>query len=210
MSIDGKSVDDVPRLTLQLFTLRDGDRVTLGVLRGSQALTLSITAIERPHNFDRLMDFIDPDKDVIPRLGILGVDITEKTAQMLPALRLPSGVIVIGHTRVEADGTDTGLTTGDTIHSINGTSVASVDQIRTALAALKRQSPVVLQIERNGQLMFLALILLSFAVPGVFIRSTFHPDPLRLGGRTLSLPAVCESRSNQTGRLFDEPVTHMN
>lgn len=149
-------VDSVPRLALQLFTLRDEERVTLGVLRGPQSLTVEITATERPHNFDRLMDLIDPERNVIPELGILGIDVTEKTAPMLPALRLPSGVIVIGRTRVEADGTTTALTTGDTIHSINGAAVTSVDQIRTALAALKRQSPVILQIERNGQLMFLA------------------------------------------------------
>jgi S1-C subfamily serine protease len=92
---------------------------------------------------------------VIPGLGVLGVDITEQTALLVPALRRPSGVMVVGHTREEANGADTGLTTGDTIHSINGVSVASMDQVRTVLASLKPQSPVVLQIERNGQMMFL-------------------------------------------------------
>lgn len=155
LSVDGKSVDGVPRLAMHLFTLRDGDRVTLGVLRGSQALTVALTATERPHNLDRLADLIDPDKSVIPRLGILGIEITEKTADMAPNLRLPSGVIVIGRIRQEPDGAETGLTAGDVIHTVNGTSVTSLNQIRQMLATVKAQGPVVLQIERNGRLMFL-------------------------------------------------------
>jgi S1-C subfamily serine protease len=45
--------------------------------------------------------------------------------------------------------------TGDTIHGINGTAVMSVDDLRTVLDRLKPKSPVVLQVERNGQLSFL-------------------------------------------------------
>jgi serine protease Do len=156
VSVDGRAVDSVPRLALQLLPVGDGDRVTFGVLRGSQALTVVVTATERPHDFDRLMDFVNPDTNVIPRLGILAVDVTNQTAPMLPALRLSSGVVVIGRTRVEADGADTGLTTGDTIYRVNGVTVTSVDQLRTTLATLARQRPIVLQIERNGRLMFLA------------------------------------------------------
>lgn len=155
LSIDGESVGDVPRLAFRLFTSSAGDRLTFGILRGSEPLTVAITATERAHNFDPLTAIFDPDANVIPRLGILGIDVRERNAQMAPTLRVPSGVMVIGHTRESANGADTGLTTGDTIHRINEVSVVSVDQIRTVLATLKPRSPVVLQIERNGQMMFL-------------------------------------------------------
>jgi S1-C subfamily serine protease len=46
--------------------------------------------------------------------------------------------------------------TADTIHAINGMPVASVDRLRAALDGLKAHAPVVLQIERRGQFMFLA------------------------------------------------------
>ena len=136
--------------------MRDEERVTLGVRRGSQTLSVDITATERPHNLNRLMDFIDPDKNLVGRLGVLGMDVTAKTAPMLPSLRVPSGVVVIGHARVDADAADTGLMTGDTIHALNNAPVASIEELRAALATLKRQSPVVLQIERNGQFTYLA------------------------------------------------------
>ena len=71
-------------------------------------------------------------------------------------LRLPSGVIVVGHTKDEGESADTGLQTGDTIHGINGAPIASVDGLRAALDRLGPRHPVVLQIERNGQFIFLA------------------------------------------------------
>lgn len=156
VSVDGRRVDHVPRLALYLLALRDGERVTLGVRRGSQALSIAITATEPDHDINRLMDLIDPEKNVVAALGVLAIDITEKTAPMLPPLREPSGVVVIARTRVGPDNGNVGLTTGDTIHTLNGVPVASIDELRRALAALKPQSPVVLQIERDGRFMYLA------------------------------------------------------
>jgi S1-C subfamily serine protease len=46
--------------------------------------------------------------------------------------------------------------TADTIHGINGNAVTSVEALRAFVDALKPRSPIVLQIERNGQLIFLA------------------------------------------------------
>jgi S1-C subfamily serine protease len=75
---------------------------------------------------------------------------------MAAELRLPSGVIVVGHPKDEADSPDTGLMTGDTIHGVNGSPVTSVDNLRAFIDALKPRSAVVLQIERNEQFIFLA------------------------------------------------------
>jgi len=155
VSIDGVPVDGVPRLAFQFFTRSAGDRVKLGVLRGSEALTIDLTVTERAHDFDRLTDLIDPDRSLVPKLGILGVNITAANAGMASGLRMASGVIVVGHTKEEADLADIGLMTGDAIHGINGTEVTSVDDLRTMLDRLKPNSPVVLQVERNGQLSFL-------------------------------------------------------
>ena len=111
---------------------------------------------ERPHDFDRLSDLVEPDKSRITRLGILGVDVNEANAHLATGLRIPSGVMVVGHAKEDAGFVDSGLTTGDTIHSINGVPVASIDDIRTVLGSLKPRSAVALQIERNGQLIFLS------------------------------------------------------
>ena len=155
VSIDDEPVDGVPRLAFQFFTRSAGDRLKLGVRRGSATRTVELTVTERVHDFDRLTDLIDPEKSLVARLGILAVDITDKTAQLASSLRTPSGVVVVGHTKELAELTDTGLMTGDAIHGINGSPVLSVDDLRAAVDRLKPRSAVVLHIERNGQMTFL-------------------------------------------------------
>ena len=156
VSIDGVPVDGVPRLAFQLFTRSAGDRITLGVRRGAEAFTADLTVSERTHDFDRLADLVDPQRSLIAKLGIFGLDITEESAGIAASLRVASGVIVAGHTKDETGSVDTGLVTADAIHGINGRPVTSVEGLRAEIDALKSRSPVVLQIERNGQFIYLA------------------------------------------------------
>jgi serine protease Do len=53
-------------------------------------------------------------------------------------------------------GPDTGLKSGDVIHTVNKTPIDSVDTLRSVIQQIKPNSPVVLQIERNGGLQWLA------------------------------------------------------
>ena len=155
VSVDGQPVDGVPYLGFQFFTRSAGDRLKIGVIRGSDALTFELEVTERAHDFDRLSDLVDPQKSLVARLGILGVDLNEKSAQFASSLRWPLGVMVVGHTKEVAELADTGLMTGDAIHGINGIPVLSVDDLRAALEHLEPRSAVVLQVERNGQMTFL-------------------------------------------------------
>ena len=139
-----------------LFTRSAGDEVTFGVLRGKERLTAQVTVVERPYDFDRLSDLVDPEKSLVPKLGIVGVDITEANAGMAGSLANPTGVMVVGRTRDDSDAANAGLQTGDAIHAMNGRPLASVEQLRTGLDALTRRSAVVLEIERRGQRVFLA------------------------------------------------------
>jgi S1-C subfamily serine protease len=69
---------------------------------------------------------------------------------------VPSGVMVVGHTSDGPGATDMDFAAGDTIHSVNGTPVTSVAELRHALDGLKPRCAVAVQIERNGQFIFLA------------------------------------------------------
>lgn len=153
VSVDGQPVDSVPRVGFRLFTLIAGDRVSFGVLRGANRLTLGVTATERETDLDWAAGVIDPDKSVIGRLGVLAADIGVRTRTA--SSRRPPSVMVVGHTREEADGADTGLIAGDIIRTINGAPVTSVEQLRAFLATLPPRSIVVLHVDRNGQMTFL-------------------------------------------------------
>jgi len=153
-SVDGQAVESLPSLGTRLFMRSGGDHVKIGVLRGSQKLSFDLLVVEVPHDFERLTDFVDPDKNLVAKLGVVGIEIDPKIGAMLSALRIPSGVIVVAKS---ADSKfDVSLATGDVIHGINGAQVDSIEGLRSALDHLKANSSVVLQIERAGKLMFIA------------------------------------------------------
>ena len=156
VAVDGEAIASVPRLAFHLFTRSAGDVVRFKVKRADGEFTTDVTVIERAHDFDRLTDHIDPQRSLVPQLGILGVDLTADTGAMTTGVRSPCGVIVVGRTPDTADSADSGLVAGDTIYAINRTAVGSVAELREAAAALAPRSPVVLQVERNGQIIFLA------------------------------------------------------
>jgi len=70
-------------------------------------------------------------------------------------VRIPSGVVVVGRA-ADLITPDTGLQSGDIIHKLNTTSIDSVDALRTTVGALKTGDPVVLQVERDGGLMYVS------------------------------------------------------
>ena len=153
-SIDDRPTDNLPSLGTRLFMRRGGEHIKLGVLRGSQKLSLDVLVVEVGHDFDRLADLIDPDKGLVPQLGIVGLEIDPKITAMLPALRVTSGVIVAA--KAADPNVDISLNAGDVIHAINGVHIETMESLRTALNQMKSNSAVVLQIEREGKLMFVS------------------------------------------------------
>ena len=153
LSIDDKPVGSVPILGMYFYMMRAGDRVEVVVLRGAEQLHVQVPVMQRQHNVDRLMDLIDPEKNLVSKLGILGIEIDKKIAHMLPDLREASGVIVAAKTAGFGGG-ENSLAIGDVIHSLNGTPVIGLDFLRSALDRIKPDSPVALQIERDGRMMF--------------------------------------------------------
>jgi S1-C subfamily serine protease len=92
---------------------------------------------------------------MVPKLGILGVQIDAGIAAMVPGLRMGSGVIVAARTAFGPIA-ESGLDTGDVIHAVNGVTIITLDALRAAVDKLKPDDPVVIQIERDGKLRYLA------------------------------------------------------
>jgi serine protease Do len=92
----------------------------------------------------------------VPRLGILGIAIDKRLAQMLPELRFPYGIVVAAGSAKDL-GSGTGLQPGDVIYSINGEPMTSVPALKTKLDEFKTGQAPVLQIERDGVLRFVVI-----------------------------------------------------
>lgn len=156
LSVDGRPIDSLPIFGFTLLTRLGGQNANVEVLRGAEKVSLQIPVVEPPHNVDRLTDLVDPEKNLVPELGILAVEIDDRIAQIVPDLRKPSGVIVVAKSSV-ADWTENSLTTGDVIHALNGAPVRTLGDLEAELKKLKPGGAVVLQIERAQRLMYLTL-----------------------------------------------------
>jgi serine protease Do len=152
-TVNGKPVESVPMVSLELSRYGAGDTVALGVLRGTETATVNIAVMEREHQIDELAGFADPEKSSVAKLGIIGIDVGDDTVSLLPGLRISSGVFVAARTQVSS-GNEVPLLAGDVIHAVNGFAVRSVDSLRVFVDDVKSNSELVLQIERSGQLQF--------------------------------------------------------
>jgi serine protease Do len=155
LTADGRPIQTLPALTAALYLHRLDEVLKLEVSRGKEKLTLLIPAIEHRDQMDLLADATDPEKSLVPRLGILAVDLTDQLRSKIGTLRIPSGVLVLGRA-ADLIIPDIGVQTGDIIHTLNTTPIDSVDSLRDAVKPLKTNDPVVLQVERDGGLLYLA------------------------------------------------------
>ncbi len=154
LSVDGKPIKALPMLDASLYLHATDQAMTVEVLREKTKLTLHIPVIAEKHDVDRLLDLVDPRENLVPRLGVLGFEINDKIREMLPDLRVKSGVIVVARTAY-AGSTDAELKPGDVIHAFNGTPVTSLEDLRGDMRRLRSGDPVVLQIERDGRFDFI-------------------------------------------------------
>jgi serine protease Do len=156
LSADDRRVETLPSLSAALYLHRLDQVVKLDILRGKERMTINIPAIEHHDQMDQLLDTVNPENSLIPRLGILAIDITGDLGTKLSSLlRIPSGVIVVGRA-VELITPETGLQAGDVIHRLNTVPIDSTQTLRAAVDKLKAGDPAVLQIERDGELTFVS------------------------------------------------------
>jgi S1-C subfamily serine protease len=98
---------------------------------------------------------VTPERNVVPRIGILALDLDERLSRMLPALRARAGVVVAA-ANGEASSSDP-FKAGDVIYAVNGKGVTSVEQLRSALAAIGPGDPIVLQVQTGAELRFVTI-----------------------------------------------------
>ena len=98
---------------------------------------------------------VSPDANLVRGLGILALDLDEALMKLLPPTRAKAGVVVAVNTG-EGPLWPEAPQPGDVIYALNKELVGSVEALRSALGKLKPGDPVVLLVERGGDLQYLA------------------------------------------------------
>lgn len=159
IGLNGRRVTSVHELNANIFRLAPSTKVTLRVQRGSEQLDLPVVTEEQSGNeLDALADLVDPEKNVVPELGIVGLDISKPVLQLMPDLRRPEGVVVAAR-KASAPYSGPPLETGDVIYAVNREVVSNVTDLRQVLSHIKNGAAAVLLVERDSHLIYIALTL---------------------------------------------------
>ena len=155
--LNSRTITSVHELEAYIFRLSAGTSVTLRVQRGTSELNLPVVTEEQSGDeLDSLADMVDPAKNVVPELGIVGLDINKAVSDLMPDLRRPAGVVVAAR-KTNAPYSGPLLQVGDVIYEVNRRVVNGVEALRNALSQAKSGQSLALLIERNGHLMYIPL-----------------------------------------------------
>jgi serine protease Do len=152
LSVDDQPADNLPTVNYT-FRLRDApEPVKIVVQRGTARMEFRVAAVEDKNELDSVASLADPRSNMVPELGILGVEIDPKVAAAAKGLRDLWGIIVVARTAGAT--TEVPLQPRDIIRSLNNKPTASLDGLRSMMQGLKAGTPVTLQIQRDGRLMY--------------------------------------------------------
>jgi S1-C subfamily serine protease len=134
-------MENARQFDVNLYRRVPGDRVTLAVRRGSQPLELAVSVVARPEDTDRFLTMVTPEKNLIPRLGVLALELDDELLRATGSLRGREGVLVAARSGGSDDGDD--LRPGDVVSAVRRP-VLGLAELRSAWTTRPGQ-PIVLR-----------------------------------------------------------------
>jgi serine protease Do len=157
LSMNDKPMENARQFDVNLYQQAIGELIRLEVQRGSETFTRTVSISEKATDPYRITAMASQQANPVPRLGVLAVDLTGSLEQLIPPLRRPAGVLVAARLADAPENNE--LRPGDLINSVNGLAVTDLAALNSALQALGAGDAIVVQVQRLGQLMFLAFSL---------------------------------------------------
>jgi serine protease Do len=151
-TVDSAEISTLPYYTAMMYLHDPAVPVAITALRGDQTLPFQVAAVSADdRDFSEIS--IDPHETVIPELGIFGKTVNSRLA-VRNGLRSNTGIYVFATTAGNEE-SGTGLAPGDVIASVNGKPIISMQDLRAAIHELTGSKPAVVQIERQGQYVYI-------------------------------------------------------
>jgi serine protease Do len=150
---DGKPVKDSQELRLAVAQDKPGTEATLGILRDGRQEDYRVVLGEYPENGEK--GSTSPAETTHEELGLTVAPVTPDLAQQFDLGDATGLVITAVESGSPAD--DAGLQPGDLVRKVNGDKVDSTRAYESAVEGTRKDKPVLLQIERQGNTFFVAL-----------------------------------------------------
>ncbi|MFQ5499931.1 MAG: trypsin-like peptidase domain-containing protein, partial [Candidatus Zixiibacteriota bacterium] len=156
LTLNGKPMENGRQFDVNIYRHSIGERVTLEIVRHGDTLTKRVAIVEREEDQRRFASMVSPGENLVPELGILGLNLSDEIREMLPSLRQNSGVAVAARAASVASW-NSGFVPGDVIHSINNEPVADLAALRRQLSEKRAGTPVAIHLERQGKQMYVSV-----------------------------------------------------
>lgn len=153
-AVDGHQVVGLPGFAAALYLHPADEDLRLEVLRGQEKIAVVLPALQHRDEELNLADLLDA-RNVLEGLGVFVVALDDRFRGALSVPRNSAGVVVIA----KSPGLNvytSDLRPGDIVYQVNRQGVESVQQVRSLLQHMKPGQPVALQVERAGQLQYIA------------------------------------------------------
>jgi serine protease Do len=155
LSLEGRPLDNARQFDVRLYRAAPGEVVKVELVRDGRTLLAEVPVMERADDPDRFASRVTPERNLVPRLGILGIELDDEVRKAIPGLRREAGVLVAA--RAGSAPAEGGLQVGDVIYALNGVSVLGLAELRDSVARAAVGSALVLQVERSGKLLYVGL-----------------------------------------------------
>jgi serine protease Do len=155
LAIDDRPMLGLPDVVAALYLHPADQVVKIDVLRGTSRMSFNVPVKFYHERIEELGDLPDLQKSLIRKLSVFVTGLDGRVKPLLRGARSDSGVVVVAQT-TSANAADTGLEKGDIIRAVDRTPIESTAQLQTIVHEVKSGDPVVLQVERNGKLQYLA------------------------------------------------------
>ena len=155
-AIDEKPIQEPQQLSVILFSKQVGDDVRFTLRRPDSTLSsINVRVTRRPRDPESILDSADLTEDLVNRLGIIAVPLSPEIANLIPQTRMPQGLVIVALT-AGGKGATLDLQVGDVLYAMNGKPLPSLEALRDLLDHLPRNAAIAFQLERDGNLQYLA------------------------------------------------------
>jgi S1-C subfamily serine protease len=154
-SLDGRPLAGLPQLRLALYRAAVGSSLRLGVLRDGEHSVVDVKVRGRKSVAARLAAAISGE-NLIPQLGVFALDVDDELAAEFGQARGKGGVLVAAELD-QAPVLGEALQVDDIIYRMNLQPIANAGRLRELLKGVRPGEPVAFQVERKGQLHFVAM-----------------------------------------------------
>ena len=155
VSVNGKPIHNVNELQVEIMYRQVGEKVTLGIIRNGQELSIEVTLGERPSEKE-LAQLPSATTGTYKAFGMTLSDITPELASRYGIPSDVQGVVVL---KVEEGSRAfwAGIQKGDVILEVNRHPVKNVADFQKIVSGLPENAEVVLTVLRNGRTRFVLL-----------------------------------------------------